>query len=473
MHRPPYTLGSSADDHRTATLGSDEVSRETRFVAEQLERVDRFRVVRKLGAGGMGMVYEAWDEKLQRRVALKFLRSEAGRESSERRFLREAQGLARISHPNVVPVYDVGRWEGRVWIAMEYVAGRTLGAWAAEAPREPAEIVRHWIAAGRGLAAIHAAGLIHRDIKPDNVLLGDDGRVRIVDFGLVKAADTLDGESSSSGPRNSESSVHSIGPETSSLDENLTVVHGFVGTPSYAAPEHWERRWVDARSDQYSLCVSLWEALCGSRPPRQERLRGGLVPLRDEQRMSKRLHLALSRGLALEPRDRFEDMPRLLAALEPPRRRWLAPAIAAGLTALVVAGAALALALDREAAARPSICGEAAAPVDGLWSESRRTALVQQLDPGLAPQAHQLIDAWAATWTAAAVESCEDAHVRHLYSGLALDRRSLCLARSLHGFDAFLQAVERGEASTAPEILEWIGPRPAPTADRGCHPGRR
>src|SRR5690606_38742205 len=143
-------------------------------------RLDRFELGAVLGSGGMGMVYEAWDTKLQRRVALKFLRRSGDGAISERRLLREAQGLAQLAHPNVILVYDIGHDEGRVWIAMEYVAGQTLRAWINSGERSRAEILERWIAAGRGLASVHAAGLVHRDIKPDNVLLGDDGRVRII-----------------------------------------------------------------------------------------------------------------------------------------------------------------------------------------------------------------------------------------------------------------------------------------------------
>jgi tetratricopeptide (TPR) repeat protein/predicted Ser/Thr protein kinase len=465
MDTRPHTPGTvtDEDERRTATLVNEASETPTQAFAldRPLERVDRFRIERKLGAGGMGTVYEAWDEQLQRRVALKFLRR-SDSESSEKRFFREAQGLARISHPNVVPVYDVGRWHGRVWIAMEYVPGRTLGAWVAAAPRTRAEIVRHWIAAGHGLAAIHAAGLIHRDIKPENVLLGHDERVRIVDFGLVKAADTLDGESEHDGAR----TQYSGGESTISapFGENLTGVDSFVGTPSYAAPEHWDQRRVDARSDQYSLCVSLWEALCGARPPRQERLRDGLVPLPDDVRLPRQLHQALSRGLALEAKDRFDDVPALLAALEPPRRRWLAPAIAASVTGLVATAVAIALAPAPEPVELPAPCVEAAAPVEALWNEQRRLAIAQQLGPELAQQAQVLIEGWTDGWSEAATQSCEDVHVRQLYSEQALDRRSLCLARSLHGLDAFLRAVEDSEVTTAQGVVEWFGVLPDPQA---------
>ena len=453
------------DEHRTITLETEagQSVAQRLVVDELLGTVDRFRLERKLGAGGMGTVYEAWDEKLMRRVALKFLRGPS--DNKEKRFFREAQGLARISHPNVVPVYDVGRWEGRVWIAMEYVPGRTLGAWAAAAPRKRSEIVRHWIAAGHGLAAIHAAGLIHRDIKPQNVLLGDDGRVRIIDFGLVKAADTLDGDldldASHSGP---PSGIQSMGGNSTPFGEGLTGVDSFLGTPSYAAPEHWDRRFADARSDQYSLCVSLWEALCGARPPRQERLRNALVPLPANVRLPARLHRALSRGLAVEPRDRFEDVPALLAALAPPRRRWLAPAIAAGATAILATAAALALTPDRETIELPAPCARAAAPAESLWTEQRRLAVTAQLGTELARRTETLIDGWTADWSAAATQSCEDVHVRQLYSEQALDRRSLCLSRGLHGLDAFLRAVENGEVTTAQGVIEWFGALPDPKA---------
>jgi tetratricopeptide (TPR) repeat protein/predicted Ser/Thr protein kinase len=414
-----------------------------------LDRVDRFRLERVLGSGGMGTVYEGWDEKLQRRVALKFLRRTANPSRSEKRFYREAQGLARISNPNVVPVYDVGRWNERVWIAMEYVPGQTLGEWAAAAPHSQVEIIDKWLAVGRGLAAIHHAGLIHRDIKPSNVLVGDDGRVRIVDFGLVKAIDTMRDPDEIEHPTLEGSGDH--------LSNGLTEVRGFLGTPGYAAPEQQDGRPVDGASDQYSFCVGLWEALCGSRPSRQDRDRKGLVPLPEGVRLPKRLHKALSRGLALEPRDRFSDMHALLLALAPRQRRWLAPALAAAATAVLVGGLGYVFMPEDEVQPEPDDpCAEAAASINAIWTQDRRKSLAGQVDVAVSTRATELIDEWAGGWSNAAMTSCEDVHVRQLYSEQAQDRRAICLARSLDSLEVVMTAVDDGSVTSTHELIEWL-----------------
>ncbi|EDM80882.1 serine/threonine kinase family protein [Plesiocystis pacifica SIR-1] len=427
------------------------------------ERIDRFVIDRMLGAGGMGTVYEAWDEELQRRVAIKFLRTIARSETGEKRFYREAQGLARIAHPNVVSVFDVGRWEDKVWIAMEYVPGKTLGRWAAELRRKPADIVRRWADAGRGLAAIHAAGLVHRDIKPANILLGDDGRVRIIDFGLVKVSDTIDefssiglGDRPASMDGNTYAGSGAGYSSSASLNESLTDVDSFVGTPAYAAPEHWDRRYVDARSDQYSFCVALWEALVGSRPSRRERERGGLVPLPKDKRMSKRVYRALCRGLALDPQERFPDMLSLVEALEPPSRRWLAPVVAAGVTAIVATSAALALRPPVVLAEPEDPCSNAGDPIAELWTERRKEVVHERLGPEFAGQAEGLIEGWAEGWHQAAYDSCEDVLVRQLYSSEVFDRRGRCLERQLDGFEVALQAIEEGDVESTSELLQWL-----------------
>ena len=148
--------------------------------------VDRFLLDEKLGAGGMGIVYAARDPRLERKIALKLVRVE--REfgpKGEARLLREARSMARLAHPNVVQIYEAGEWEGRVFIAMELVRGRTLAAWLAQSPRKWQEVIVVFRMAGRGLAAAHAAGVVHRDFKPENVLIGDDGHARGTDFGLA------------------------------------------------------------------------------------------------------------------------------------------------------------------------------------------------------------------------------------------------------------------------------------------------
>jgi tRNA A-37 threonylcarbamoyl transferase component Bud32/tetratricopeptide (TPR) repeat protein len=460
---PTADLSTNAGTPPTRGLVDEHGRRVRRTHIDQTtsDRVDRFKLERKLGAGGMGTVYEATDDRLQRRVALKFLRSGFDTPRGERRFVREAQGLARISHPNVIAVYDVGRWNGRVWIAMEYVPGHTLGDWVRAAKRTQAEILAHWLAAGAGLAAIHDADMIHRDVKPANVLLGDDGRVRIVDFGLVKALTPLSGSTTG----HDFASDTDLATPDSGLDQALTEPQGFVGTPAYAAPECLERQDATTRSDQYSFAVSLWESLCGERPPRKDRTAGELVPLPEGVRLPRRVHVALSRALSQRARDRFLDMHSLLAALAPPRRRWLAPTLAAAATAMLVGGVAAAFtptAAPMVAAEEP--CLEASAPIDELWTADRRASLLAHFDVTAAEQAASMVDEWVGRWSSAAQTSCEDVHVRQRYSEQALDRRTACLARALDGFEAMAMGIDDGRVSTATELIGWFEAMPDPGA---------
>jgi serine/threonine protein kinase len=221
-------------------------------------QVGRYVLLDAVGSGGMGVVYAAYDPELDRKVAIKLLRFDRlGSEAGERdrlRLQREAQAIARLSHPNVVHVYDVGTFGDQVFVAMEFVAGRTLRQWAEEEPRPWREVVDRFALAGRGLAAAHAAGLIHRDFKPDNVLLGDDGRVRVVDFGLARPAGQ---QPAPEGERT---------PSGGTLAHPLTEWGVVVGTPAYMAPEQLRGEASDERSDQLSFCVSLYETLYGERP---------------------------------------------------------------------------------------------------------------------------------------------------------------------------------------------------------------
>ncbi len=195
---------------------------------------DRYILDRILGRGGMGVVYAARDPKLGRDVAIKVLRTELARDPElARRVTHEARVMAKISHPNVLGVFDVGTVGDQVYISMELVAGASLRGWLDARPRSIAEIVEAFVAAGRGLVAAHAAGVVHRDFKPDNVLVGADGRIRVTDFGLAQ-------ELGDDGP--------------------------LGGTPAYMAPEQFAGGTVDGRTDQFSFCVTLYEALYGQRP---------------------------------------------------------------------------------------------------------------------------------------------------------------------------------------------------------------
>ncbi|EDM76491.1 serine/threonine kinase family protein [Plesiocystis pacifica SIR-1] len=396
--------------------------------APQAVRIGRFVLERELGRGGMGSVWLAHDEQLQRLVALKFLRSDLDPDRGDPRLLGEAQSLARLSHPNVIAVYDVGSHEGRVWIAMEYVPGQTMREWSAQDP-EPRAVLRHWIAAGRGLESVHQRGLVHRDVKPDNVLLGEDGRVRLIDFGLVRSVDGREGQLPSTEPALRRASEEEASP---------TETGAFVGTFAYAAPEQRARQRVDALADQYAYCVSVWEALTGERPQAHPP-----VPPTGAARglMSPRVRRALTRGLDPEPTRRYPSMGPLLAQLESRRGLWLgAAALGLTLAAGLVAGTTL-----TSQAPTPVPCSRTDAALERTLSAERRAALLAGLEPGAAAVMAPLLDDWSGRWRGAAQRSCEEVHVEQTRSPETLDRRRACLDNSLVELEVVLIALEGGE----------------------------
>ena len=273
-------------------------------------RLGRYVVVRHLGSGGMGSVHVAYDEELHRRVAVKLLHDIGDDAEARARMLREAQALARLSHPNVVQIHDIGEHDGRIFMAMEYVEGATLRAWRDDTRPDLDAIRERYLQAGRGLAAAHAAGIAHRDFKADNAVLGSDGRVRVLDFGLARA-DTCAPELPV--------------PEamSSSFRAELTHLGALVGTPAYMSPEQLRGRTADARSDQFSFCAALFEAFYGARPFAGDtldelRLAVAAGRVRDPPpgvELPPRLHQALLRGLAPDPAARWPGMPELLAEL--------------------------------------------------------------------------------------------------------------------------------------------------------------
>src|ERR1700722_14732513 len=217
----------------------------------------RYLVLERIGEGGMGVVYKAYDPGLDRRVALKGLRqSPDGIGSDEERLVREGKAMAQLAHPNVVAVYDVGVHDERVFVAMEFVEGQTLRAWL-EPRRSLSEVLAMFVQAGRGLCAAHDAGFVHRDFKPDNVLVGNDGRVRVVDFGLARPS-TREGPTSDRVP-----SAHD---PAASVDASMSEHASLAGTPRYMPPEQLSGERLDARADQFAFCASLWEAVFGQPP---------------------------------------------------------------------------------------------------------------------------------------------------------------------------------------------------------------
>ncbi|HSS03266.1 MAG TPA: protein kinase, partial [Kofleriaceae bacterium] len=239
-----------ADDSMAPTLRVGSGTSDTEL--EPGARFGRYLVLDWLGAGGMGVVYSAHDSELNRRIALKVLRNDSiDRLPIRDLLLAEAQAMAQLAHPNVVTVFEVGSVDDRVFLAMELIEGQTLAGWLRAASRKPSETLAMFVAAGRGLAAAHAAGLIHRDFKPENVLVGNDGRVCVTDFGLARAAPTR----TDAAARDPSAPAAAGTPQT-----------GLVGTLAYMAPEQYLGRSVDARADQFSFAVGLYEALYGERP---------------------------------------------------------------------------------------------------------------------------------------------------------------------------------------------------------------
>jgi len=276
-----------------------------------------FRIERKLGAGGMGVVYLARDLRLQRSVALKLHSGGDGALRTE----REARVLARLVHPNVVTIYDVGTWRGRTYIAMEYLDGGTLREWLASGPRGWREILSIFVQAARGLEAAHQAGLVHRDFKPDNVLLGSDGRVRVADFGLARSVRVRAGDPAAD--EVSDRTAPRPASAAAAIDAPLTATGACIGTPGYMAPEAERGDEVDARADQYSFCVALSAALEGRRPPRW------IAPIVERGRDADPARRHASLGALLDPLER-----RLERRLQ--RRWWIAPAAIAAVVAVAV-----------------------------------------------------------------------------------------------------------------------------------------
>ncbi len=278
------------------------------------EKVEHFRLLGQLGRGGMGAVYEAIDESLDRKVAIKLLHPEAG---DQARLLREAQALARLSHPNVVQVYQVGEHGEQVFVAMELVTGQTLSRWCAAEQRTWQEIVAMYIEAGRGLAAAHAAGLVHRDFKPENVLVGDDGRPRVLDFGLARSQVEPEPSRTQKRERPDPSASGQL------LSVSLTRTGAIRGTPAYMAPEQHRGEEASVASDQFAFSVSLYEALFGHRPYAGETLaaltmsleRGVVRDPPSTAGVPAWLTAVLVRGLAKAPEDRFPTIGDLMREL--------------------------------------------------------------------------------------------------------------------------------------------------------------
>lgn len=499
---------TAVDDARPANT-----HRETRALARGTA-LGRYVVLDRIGRGGMGEVLRALDPDLDRVVALKLvLLEDATRGDAALRLVREAQAIAKLSHPHVVQVFDVGtdRASGDVFIAMEYVDGSTLRAWLKQAPRTPHEIFDVFAQAGEGLLAAHAAGIVHRDFKPENVLVDGRGRARVLDFGLAKPTahawgvvqegapaqedderptDSQDGSAPGQRRHPTSASAHAIrasgallaqlrsstGDRAASsgklLDSEITIAGARVGTPAYMPPEQIAGEAVDARADQYAFAVALWEALFGELPFENAsidaflyaKLDGRRRPMPARPRLPRELAAALERALATSPNDRHPSLDVLVTALGRAARGpsssrpvlWLG---AAGL--LTIAAAITSLATPERAG---TTCDDAVARVDALWSSARRDEVHDGLASVQRPFAADTaelalarLDAATTTWRELARGNCT-ATEDPLGSAraLCLDRALLRLDRTLDAFSHADDAVVEQAASAAEALVAAV-----------------
>ncbi len=396
----------------------------------------RFRIDAILGQGGMGVVHAAFDPELERTIALKVLRK-SGSDDARTRLLREARAMAKLSHPNVIGVFEVGSADGQDFVAMELIDGETLGEWLRRVRPDERAILAAFVAAGQGLAAAHAAGLVHRDFKPSNVLRSHTGKIVVTDFGLVRT-DQADDEAREGG----DALTH---------DSSRTQTGAILGTPAYMAPEQWTGGTITAATDQFAFCIALWEALVGERPYRGDThdvLRAAVLaasPLGIDK-VPRSLRAILLRGLATDAAQRWPSMQALISALERVGRRHtrtIVGAVALG----VVAVAVLAVVAFREP--RSDECSPPALDPDRVWSVNRAGALAMR-DPGTA----ELVAGDLAAWSALRSRTCAAEPTERPATLLCLDA---ALARLDHALGSALGRSSRVDADRL--ATELVDPR--------------
>jgi tetratricopeptide (TPR) repeat protein/predicted Ser/Thr protein kinase len=443
--QPPSSLAATVYD-----VGSQEAPRELAPGAT----LGRYQIGEQLGAGTMGVVLAAIDPALGRKVALKLVRPDPASDSTaaRQRLLREAQAMARLAHENVVTVYEVGTAFDHVFVAMEHIDGCNLADWLKRSRRSQREIVDAFAAAGRGLAAAHAAGIVHRDFKPANVLVSADGRVRVADFGLATSP-VAPAESAAANPQ----AAAPIG---------ITATGALLGTPAYMSPEQHEARAADARADQFSFCAALYEALYGELPFEGEGylayahnvVAGTLRPAPRGSRVPNRLRSILLRGLSTEPDRRYPAMGALLADLDrvmsAPRRR-----IALAAAGLMGTGAlAVFLLGGREEA--PDPCAAADRPAAALWNPAARGQVEAAFKSSGKPDAadafarlDRVMSRRVSQIRTMHRKACVAVEVRHR-SKLLYDRRLECLAARGQEVAAFTAVYASAERSVVDRALQ-------------------
>ena len=465
--------------------------------------IGRYVVLGLVGRGGMGEVYAAYDPELDRKVAVKLLRVKPGAGVSlaegRQRTLREAQAIARLSHPNVVVVYDVGTFEEKVFIAMEFLDGNTAGYWAQSQRRTWQELLKVYVAAGRGLAAAHEKGLVHRDFKPENVMVGRDGQVRVMDFGLARqvsekptsekpaaapvvvgngAANVtqkivlkvsepgvpqpVDGATMVLSAAGSDSGGNGDGDDlrtsnSGMFDHRLTRTGAMMGTPAYMAPEQFRGVGTDARTDQFSFCIALYEALYGERPFAGNTLmalttnvvNGKLRDAPANSSVPAWIRKILLRGLRVSPDDRYPSMGDMLDALA--KNPAVARRRALYIGGAVMLAVGLGFGMRQGLADRPAPCGGAPAKLAGVWElrgpgepEPARHTRVREafMKTGKSYAADvyattsRALTTYVQHWADMRREACEATEVRREQSAEVLDLRMSCLDERLGGVRA-------------------------------------
>lgn len=448
---------------------------------------DRFRLGAELGRGGMGTVRVAFDKRLGREIAIKLVRGL--RPEHDERLRREAEALAKLSHHNVVRIYDADTVDGQTFIAMELVQGETLDRWQRGASRSWKECLSVYLQAGRGLAAAHGAGLVHRDFKPANCIIDTEGQVRVLDFGLAgtlvvdddspvgfQGSDARISDHTDPGIRSSDSATASR-----TAPDRLTKAGSVLGTPAYMAPEQLHPGTADARSDQFSFCVALYEALYGELPfggdPRPillEMADGTMhVPSSppSDRKVPRWLRRIVLRGLSARPDARWPSMAKLLGAIELQRERAKQTSVA------LVIGGVVCAALAGFAALVPSAslpCADARNGLEGIWDATQedgvREAFLAAPSPG-APHAwttvQRELERYASDWTRASVQACEATRVHQEQPVAVFERRQRCLSRRRAALRDRVELLASGAPDVVNEAVALVTtlPRVEPCGD--------
>ncbi len=462
----------SADEHRLSTeVPSDEetlvgtgdgVTARREITLERGASVGRYVVIERIGAGAMGVVYKAFDPELDRVVAIKLLLGDGSRKGGSSRLQREAQAMARIAHPNVIAVHDVGTVGERVFVAMELVDGEPLGAWLKRTTPTATEILEEFRKARAGIPAAHVAGVIHRDFKPDNVLVDQLGRPRVLDFGLARQG--------AERTHDLESGAHL--EASTSFDTRLTQTGAVMGTPAYMAPEQFAGEPSDERTDQFAFCVALHEALTGERPFRSYSfatlsaavIRGERAHTPAAEALDPAISAALDRGLQTNPDERFASMSALLDALSPGER---SPAglVFVGVAVLAAAtAAAYGLGVKNAApAAEPEPCADAGAEMVALWTEDRREAVLSAFERSgafngapMGARVVSVLDEHAAAWTEAAGRSCAMAGADRVFTEEIAFRSQRCLEGSFSAFEDITDSLQSVDARGVQSSLSAV-----------------